>query len=224
MSEQPVLADIGRAVLSGDEEACRMLAGQALAAGLSPLVVIDGGLTAGIRTVGERFGRGEVFLPELMLAMMAMKEGLKVVEPELKKLKLEQKSLGRVLIGTVKGDIHDIGKNIVATMLELNGFQVLDLGIDVPARTFVERARAEQPQVVGLSAMLSTTMQEQKNVVEVLKEAGLRGGLKVVIGGAPVSQEWADSIGADGYGANAELSVQLVGHLVGARSAPGARA
>jgi corrinoid protein of di/trimethylamine methyltransferase len=219
MAQGDVLCAISAAVQQGDDDACVAGARQALAQGVSPLTIINEGLTAGIRIVGEKFGSGEMFLPELMMAMKTMKEGIKVVEPELKKAKLEQKSLGKVVIGTVKGDIHDIGKNIVASLMELAGLSVVDLGINVPAETFVKRAVEEKADVVGLSAMLTTTMQEQRTVVKALEAAGVRGKVKVVIGGAPVSEEWAREIGADGRGANAELAVQLVRRLMGAAEA-----
>jgi methylmalonyl-CoA mutase cobalamin-binding domain/chain len=148
--------------------------------------------------------------------MKTMKEGIKIVDPELKKAMVEQKTLGKVLIGTVKGDIHDIGKNIVASLLELSGFTVIDLGTSVPADVFVKRAVEEKAQVLGLSAMLTTTMQEQQVVVDALKKAGVRQSVKVVVGGAPVTEKWAGGIGVDGYGANAELAVQLVRTLTGA--------
>ena len=216
MEDQDQFHTISEAVQAGDAEILRALTRQALEAGVSPLQIIEQGLTAGIRVVGDKFGSGEMFLPELMMAMQAMKAGLKLVEPELKKLKLEQKSLGKVLMGTVKGDIHDIGKDIVSSMLELNGYKVVDLGINVPAETFTRKIGEERPQVLGLSAMLTTTMQEQKRVVEALRESGQREQVKVVVGGAPVSQKWAGEIGADGYGANAELAVKLVKSLTGA--------
>jgi len=216
MADQDQLHRISETVQTGDADSCTMLTRQALQAGTSPLDIIDQGLTAGIQVVGDKFSTGEMFLPELMLAMQAMKAGLELVEPELKKLKLEQKSLGKVLLGTVKGDIHDIGKGIVSSMLELNGYKVVDLGINVPAETFTRKVAEERPQVLGLSAMLSTTMQEQKRVLEALRESGQRGQVKVIIGGAPVSQKWAGEIGADGYGANAELAVKLVRSLLGA--------
>jgi trimethylamine corrinoid protein len=216
MKDQDQFRAISEAVQAGDAEACAQLTRQALGAGVSPLQIIEQGLTAGIRIVGEKFGCGEMFLPELMIAMQAMKEGLKLVDPELKKLKLEQKSLGKVLMGTVKGDIHDIGKDIVSSMLELSGYQVVDLGSNVAAETFTRKIGEERPRVLGLSAMLTTTMQEQKRVVEALRESGLREQVKVVVGGAPVSQKWAGQIGADGYGANAELAVKLVKTLTGA--------
>ncbi len=216
MADQDHFQKISEAVQAGDAEACAASTRQALEARASPLQIIEQGLTAGIRVVGDKFGTGEMVLPELMLAMQAMKAGLELVEPELKKLKLEQKSLGKVLLGTVKGDIHDIGKGIVSSMLELNGYKVVDLGINVPAETFTRKVKEERPQVLGLSAMLSTTMQEQKRVVEALRESGQRGQVRVIIGGAPVSQKWAGEIGADGYGANAELAVKLVRSLIGA--------
>jgi len=215
MEVQDQFRAISESVQAGDAEACAQLTRQALQAGAAPLEIIERGLTAGIRVVGEKFGCGEMFLPELMLAMQAMKEGLKLVDPELKKMKLEQKSLGKVLMGTVKGDIHDIGKDIVSSMLELNGYRVVDLGINVTAETFTRKASEERPQVIGLSAMLTTTMQEQRRIVEALRESGLREKVKVVVGGAPVSQKWAGEIGADGYGANAELAVKLVKALTG---------
>jgi corrinoid protein of di/trimethylamine methyltransferase len=215
MEQGAVLSEISMAVQQGDDDVCVSATRRALAAGLAPLVVINEGLTAGIKVVGEKFGKGEMFLPELMMAMKTMKEGIKIVDPELKKAMVEQKTLGKVLIGTVKGDIHDIGKNIVASLLELSGFTVIDLGISVPADVFVKRAVEEKAQVLGLSAMLTTTMQEQQVVVEALKKAGVRGTVKVVVGGAPVTEKWANGIGVDGYGANAELAVQLVRTLTG---------
>ena len=216
MAGQDQFHRISEAVQAGDADSCASLTRQALEAGASPLQIIDAGLTAGIRVVGDKFGTGEMFLPELMMAMQAMKAGLKLVEPVLKRMKIEQKGLGKVLMGTVKGDIHDIGKDIVASMLELNGYKVVDLGINVSAESFVRAIVEEQPQAVGLSAMLTTTMQEQRRVVEALRESGQRERVKVVVGGAPVSQKWAGEIGADGHGANAELAVKLVKSLTGA--------
>jgi corrinoid protein of di/trimethylamine methyltransferase len=219
MAPAEVLSQISSAVQAGDDEACIVATRTALSLGIAPLEVINGGLTAGIRIVGEKFGKGEMFLPELMMAMKTMKEGIRLVDPELKKAKQQQATLGRIIIGTVKGDIHDIGKNIVASLLELSGFAVVDLGINVPADVFVKRAAEEKAQIIGLSAMLTTTMQEQQTVIQALKAAGSRGGVKVVVGGAPVSENWAREIGADGYGANAELAVDMVGGLLGSGAA-----
>jgi corrinoid protein of di/trimethylamine methyltransferase len=216
MPSADVLAEISTAVQQGDDAACIAATTRALSQGIAPLDVINGGLTAGIRIVGEKFGKGEMFLPELMMAMKTMKEGIRIVDPALKQAKQQQASLGKVVMGTVKGDIHDIGKNIVASLLELSGYAVVDLGINVGADVFARRAAEEKADVVGLSAMLTTTMQEQPAVVRALEAAGIRKGLKVVVGGAPVSEGWAREIGADGYGANAELAVDLVRGLLGA--------
>jgi corrinoid protein of di/trimethylamine methyltransferase len=215
MAESEILNRISGYVQDGDNEGCRMATGEALEAGIEPLTIVDEGLSAGIKIVGEKFGNEELFLPDLMMAVEAMKDGMKIVEPELKKSKVEMKSLGTVLIGTVNGDIHDIGKSIVATMLELNGFTVIDLGANVSTQTFVDTIKKVKPQIVGLSALLSTTMREQREVIESVKREGIRDDVQIIVGGAPVSEQWAKEIGADGYGANAELAVQLVKKLIG---------
>jgi corrinoid protein of di/trimethylamine methyltransferase len=198
----------------GDNEGCREAAEEAMGAGLDPLQIVDEGFSAGIRIVGEKFGSGELFLPDLMMAVEAMREGMQVVEPELEKMKVQRKSRGTVLIGTVHGDIHDIGKSIVATMLEINGFSVIDLGVNVPAVAFLEKIKDAKPQVLGLSALLSTTMREQRDVIDAVIKDGMRDNVKIIVGGAPVSAQWAEEIGADGFGANAELAVQLVSRLM----------
>jgi corrinoid protein of di/trimethylamine methyltransferase len=215
MSDSEILKRISSYVQDGENDGCVASVKEALASGVKPLVIVDEGLSAGIRVVGEKFGTGELFLPDLMMAVEAMKEGMKIVEPELKKMKVEKKSLGTVLLGTVYGDIHDIGKSIVGTMLELNGFTVFDLGVSVPGKAFLDKIREDKPQVLGLSALLSTTMREQEDVIEAVKKEGLRGDVRIIVGGAPVSEQWAEEIGADGYGANAELAVQLVKKLIG---------
>jgi trimethylamine corrinoid protein len=214
MGKDEILKGITRLVEEGDGPACAELAGKALTEGVKPLEIVDGGLSAGLRSVGEKFGRGEMFLPDMMMAVEAMKEGMKVVQPELDRMKASVKSLGTVVIGTVFGDIHDIGKSIVATMLEMSGFKVVDLGVNVPAVSFVQKVKEVKPDVLGLSALLATTMREQKEVVEAVKREGLRDRVKIIVGGAPVSEHWAREIGADGYGANAEMAVQLVRKLV----------
>jgi trimethylamine corrinoid protein len=214
MGKDDILERIVRAVEDGDDGACADLAGKALAEGVKPLEVVEGGLSAGLRSVGEKFGRGEMFLPDMMMAVEAMKEGMRIVQPELDRVKASVKSLGTVVIGTVFGDIHDIGKSIVATMLEMNGFKVVDLGVNVPAVSFVQKVKEVKPDVLGLSALLATTMREQKEVIEAVKKEGLRDRVKIIVGGAPVSEHWAREIGADGYGANAETAVQLVRKLV----------
>ena len=213
-SIEEILRGIVKAVEDGDGEGCARLASKALSEGAKPLDVVDEGLSAGLRSVGEKFGRGEMFLPDMMMAVEAMKEGMKVVQPELDRMKASVKSFGTVVIGTVFGDIHDIGKSIVATMLEMSGFKVVDLGVNVPADSFVRTVKEVNPDVLGLSALLATTMREQKEVIEAVKREGLRDRVKIIVGGAPVSEHWAREIGADGYGANAEMAVQLVRKMV----------
>jgi corrinoid protein of di/trimethylamine methyltransferase len=203
-----------QAVEDGDNDGCRTLTQDALNAGMDPLQVVEEGLSAGIQQVGEKFGRGELFLPDLMMAVEAMNEGLQLVEPELKKKKVQRQSLGTVLIGTVHGDIHDIGKSIVTTMLEINGYKVHDLGVNVSAGEFIEKAKQVNPRVLGLSALLSTTMREQRVIIEAVNKEGLHKDIKIIVGGAPVSSQWAEEIGADGFGANAELAVKLVNKLI----------
>ena len=214
MPDSDILNQIVKAVENGDNEECRTYTQEALKAGMVPLKVVDEGLSAGIKLVGEKFGKGELFLPDLMMAVEAMNEGMQVVEPELKKQKTQRQTLGTVLIGTVHGDIHDIGKSIVATMFEINGYNVHDLGVNVSTEEFIKKVKEINPQVLGLSALLSTTMREQKNVIEAVNQEGVRGDIKIIVGGAPVSAQWAEEIGADGFGANAELAVQLVNRLI----------
>ena len=213
MSEAEIIEGLKKAVLNYDVEAAAELAKKAVDAGIDPVKAIEEGLAAGIREVGEKFGRKEIFLPELIMAAETMNSGLKVLEPEIKKRKAERKSMGKVLIGTVAGDIHDIGKTIVAAMLTANGFEVIDLGVDVPTETFVEKVKEHQPQILALSALLTTSMPMQKEVIEALEKAGLRDKVKVMIGGAPTSREWAKEIGAEGYGANAAEAVEIAKKL-----------
>jgi len=149
-----------------------------------------------------------------MMAVEAMNAGLAIVQPVLDKMKIKKESLGTVIMGTVFGDIHDIGKSIVSTMLEMNGYTVIDLGVNVTAKVFVEKIKEVNPNVIGLSALLATTMREQKTIIEEITKEGLRDRVRIIVGGAPVSEQWAEEIGADGYGANAELAVQLVNKLI----------
>ena len=163
--------------------------------------------------IGKRFGANEIFLPEVLLAARAMNAGMNLIKPLL--IAGEVRSLGKVVIGTMKGDLHDIGKNLVGVMLKGAGFDVIDLGADVAPERFVETAAAEGARVVGLSALLTTTMVGMKDVVELIKDRGLEGQVKVIVGGAPLSQSFADQIGADGYGYDASNAVTLVKRLTG---------
>lgn len=201
-------------ILNGDPEQAASLASQALAQGIDPLTAINQGFLPGVNEVGEQFSSGEMFLPELVMAGEAMKAAVAVLEPELARRGTERPYLGRIVIGTVAGDIHEIGKTLVATMLAANGFEVHDLGVDVPAQRFLDEVRQVGADVLGLSALLTTTILNQEAVIQSLEEAGLRDQVKVVIGGVPASPEWADEIGADGYAENAQEAVATALELV----------
>jgi corrinoid protein of di/trimethylamine methyltransferase len=205
-----------QAVVDGDAAAAEAAARAAIAAGIPPLVAIDEGFMPGMKEVGAGFAAGDLFLPDMMLAARAMQRALNVLEPELKKAAVERKVAGRVVIGTVAGDIHEIGKNLVGMLLSTSGFEVHDLGVNVAPERFVEAAREHDADIVGLSALLTTTMTGQRTVIEALEAAGLRPRVKVMVGGAPVTGQWATDIGADGYSEDAMGAVGLAKRLVGA--------
>jgi corrinoid protein of di/trimethylamine methyltransferase len=207
--------EMAQAVIDGLPDRARDLAGEALRLGIGPLAAIDQGLKPGMDVVGEGFAKGELFIPDLMMSGEAMKTAIAALEPELMKRKQERKVMGKVVIGTVQGDIHEIGKTLVATMLAANGFEVHDLGVDVTPQQFLDKVRQVNANVVGLSALLTTTLLNQEAVILTLKEAGLRDQVKVIVGGVPASPEWAEEIGADGYAENATEAVQVVKQLVG---------
>jgi len=202
-------------IIDGDTDQAEALAQQALTQGLDPLEAINAGFVQGINYVGDQFGAGEMFLPDLMLAAEAMKKAVAILEPEMKRRGTARQMLGKVVLGTVKGDIHEIGKNLVATMLTASGFEVHDLGVDVPFAKFAEKAREVNADIVGVSALLTTTMVGQKTVIEALDDMGLRPKIKVMVGGAPVTKGWAQEIGADGYSEDAMGAVALAKKLVG---------
>ncbi len=203
------------AVIAGDRDEAVKIAREVVDKGLDPLEALERGLVAGVLEVGEKWIKEEVFLTDVVMAADAMKAASEVLRPEIVKRGGVVKKLGKVVIGTVAGDIHDIGKSLVALMLEASGFEVIDLGVDVPTETFVEKVRELKPDVLGLSALLTTTMLEQGKVIEALKREGLRDEVKVIVGGAPVTEEWAKSIGADGYAEDAIRAVRLVKKLLG---------
>jgi len=212
-----LLEELSQAVKSGDVEASKDLTKKALDQNLDPLVLIEQGLAKGLRTVGEAFGRGELFLTDLMFAAEAMKAAVSLVEPILESKHKQREFRGVYLIGTVEGDIHDIGKSIVAATLEANGFKVIDLGADVPNSVFLTKSDELKPDILGMSALLSTTMLQQKLVAEALATRGLRKKLKVMVGGAPVSADWATEIGADAYGVDANDAAKKALQLVVSR-------
>ena len=176
---------------------------------ISPIEIVSKSIVEGMSIVGEKFEKGEYFLSELIVAGEIGKEITKLLDPYLKAEETRLEKLGRVVIGTVRGDLHDIGKNIVAMMLEAAGFEVIDLGADVPPEKFVEAVKEHDANIVAMSALLTVTMPEMKNVIDELKKAGLRDKVKVIVGGAPVTEEYAKSIGADGYGETAVEGVRI---------------
>jgi len=215
MSEE-MYAKLAEVVVIGEPEEAETLAQQALQQGLDPLACINEGLTPGIQRVGELFASGEYFLPDLIIGAEAMKKALAVLEPALTEGGPGREVLGHAVLGTVKGDLHDIGKTLVGTMLTANGFKVTDLGTDVPADDFVAAITEHGATMVGASALLTTTMSEQQRIIQTIEEAGLRDKVKIMVGGAPVTRSWAEKIGADGFAKDAISAVALAKGLVGA--------
>ena len=215
MSED-LYKQMAQAVIDGDDDEATALAQRALEQGVDPLDAINKGYTAGMDVVGELYSTGEYFLPDLILGGEAMKAALAALEPALKASGQEREVAGVVVLGTVKGDIHEIGKSLVGSMLSANGFEVYDLGIDIEADEFVAKAREYKADIVALSALLTTTMLHQRDIIEHLAEAGLRDKVKVMVGGSPVTQGWAEQIGADGFAEDAAGAVGVAKKLMGA--------
>jgi trimethylamine corrinoid protein len=209
MNTDDTLAKMAQAIIDGRAEDARALAEGAVAGGLDLLEVIEKGYVPGLQKVGELWEKGEYFLPELISSAESMKAAMAVLQPELKKANVEAPVKGRVVIGTIEGDIHDIGKNLVASMLQAHGFDVQDLGADVKLERFIEKAEETGADFICLSALLTTTMLNQKKFIELLRSRNLAGRFKVLVGGAPVTQRWASEIGADGYAENAPAAVRL---------------
>lgn len=207
-----LLEQISEFLIQGEEKKVSALTSQAIEQQVAPKEILDQGLIAGMEVVGEKFRKHEVFLPDVLLASKAMYAGLDKIKPLLAKEGIP--SLGKVVIGTVHGDLHDIGKNLVSIMLKGAGYEVIDLGKDVPAGRFIEVAQKEEAKVIGMSALLTTTMPVMKDVMHLLQEEGLTGRIKIIIGGAPVSKDFAQEIGADAYGFDAAKAVELVKELV----------
>jgi trimethylamine corrinoid protein len=209
-NKEAIIAKAKEAITEFDDEIAAEVAAEALAAGIDPVELIEKGFTAGMQEVGEQFDKGILFLPHVLAAAEAMNAGIEVIKPEMEKRKSQTKNLGTIVIGTIEGDIHSIGKDIVASMLNIAGFKVVDLGRDVPISTFVEKAKELKPQIIASSALMTTTMVNQIQIEEKLKEAGIRDSVKTMVGGAPVTQDWADKIGADIYGESANDVVNKV--------------
>lgn len=207
MADLKALAD---AVIKGDQSTAVEITKAALNEGTAPKSVLDEGLIAGMDVVGARFKKNEIYIPEVLIAARAMKMAMEILEPELAKAGVQP--VGRLLIGTVQGDLHDIGKNLVAMMLKGAGFEVIDLGVDVEPGKFVEQAKAAGAQLIGMSALLTTTMPGMEKTINALKEAGISA--KIMIGGAPVTQSYADRVGAHGYAPDAASAVDVAKSLV----------
>ncbi len=207
------LSLLSQAIDEGNQEKTDKLTNDALSAGTNPQDIIVHGLQAGMGLVGEKFSSGEYFLPDMLMAARAMKAALEVLAPALEQTGIP--TIGKVVIGTVEGDMHDIGKNVVATFLSGNGFDVLDLGLNVPVQQFIDEVREKKPDIVGMSALLTTTMPVMGKVIKALEEAGLRPSVKVVVGGAPVTQDYANFIGADGYAHDGGKAVPVCRQLLG---------
>jgi corrinoid protein of di/trimethylamine methyltransferase len=206
---------MSQSILDGDSDAAVALAKQAIEAGVDPLDAISKGFVLGVNQVGENFACGQAFLPELVMAGEAMKAAVATLEPEMQKRGTSRQVYGKVVLATVEGDIHEIGKTLVGTMLSASGFQVYDLGVDVPAARIIEKVKEVDADLVGLSALLTTTMVKQKEVIDELDKLGLRKKVKVMVGGAPVTKDWVQKIEADGYSEDAIGAVGLAKKLVG---------
>ncbi|HBY93019.1 MAG: corrinoid protein [Ardenticatenaceae bacterium] len=220
MSKEELFPKLSDAVLAGDEETVLSLCQQAVSAGFAPMSIITDGMAPGARAAGDKFSQGKYFLPQLIMAGEAMKAGLEVLLP-LITAEARQGAAGRVVIGSVEGDVHDVGKNIVAAMLTAGGFDVVDLGVDVSAAAFVDAVRKESPDILGMGSYMSTTRPQMQVVIEALKEASLRDRVRVMIGGIAATETYAREIGADGFAADAPDAVRLAEQLAeGVAAAP----
>jgi len=199
-------------IMKGDVDIVEAEVNKALDEGAKVRDILMKGLIGGMAVVGERFGAGDMFLPEVLMSASAMHRGLNIIKPSL--AASGQKAMGSIVIGTVEGDIHDIGKRIVGALLEGSGFEIVDLGVDVPSGTFTQAVEEHKPNILGMSALLTTTMPNMGKTIELLKKKGLRNNVKIIVGGASITQEFADSIGADGYAEEASSAVELVKKLI----------
>jgi len=215
METEEIFKAMAQSITDGESEKAAELAQQSIDLGMDPLDAINKGFVLGVNFVGDQFSCGMMFLPELVMAGEAMKAAVAVLEPELARRGTERTMLGKVVLCTVEGDIHEIGKTLVGTMLSATGFQVFDLGVDVPVMKVVEKAREVNADIVAMSALLTTTMVHQKDVIEALEDVGMRAKVKVMVGGAPVTQEWVKQIGADGYSEDAIGAARVAKQLLG---------
>ena len=208
-----MLNELRDALINLDIDKTLELVKKAIDQGFKPIEIINS-MAEGMRVIGERFEKGEYFISDLIVSSEIFKEAMNILEPLIMKEKEIVKPIGRVIIGTVEGDIHDIGKNLVATMLKVNGFELIDLGVDVPPQKFVEAVKQYNPDIVGMSALLTSTMMNMRKVIEALEKEDLRNKVKIIVGGAPITEEFAKRIGADAYGENAVVSVDICKKLM----------
>ncbi len=213
MSEE-LFRKMAQSIIDGDSEVAVELASQAIIAGIDPLNAITQGYVVGVTQVGEAFSCGDAFLPELVMAGEAMKAAVSTLEPEMARRGSQRQMLGRVVLATVEGDIHEIGKSLVGTMLGASGFEVFDLGVDVSSSKIIMKAREVNADIIAMSALLTTTMVKQKEVIEMLEKENLHGKIKVMVGGAPVTRDWVQKIGADGYSEDAIGAVNAARKLM----------
>jgi corrinoid protein of di/trimethylamine methyltransferase len=216
---QGTFSAMRQSIIDGAPDTAATLAQEALSAGTAPIDAINQGYVPGMHDVGEQFARGQMFLPDMMASAEAMRAAMAVLDPELRKLGTERPMAGVVVLGTTKGDIHEIGKILVGTMLTAHGFRVHDLGVDVSGDKFSAAVKEFKADIIGVSALLTTTMRNQKSVIEALEKSGLRSQVKVMVGGAPVTRRWADEIGADGYAKDAMSAVTLARELMEQKTA-----
>lgn len=215
MEKEQILDDLATSIIDGDEEMAVNNTRAALEIKMDPLETVEQGLSKGMDVIGEQFGSGDVFLPELLMAANAFKAAMEILKPELEAQNKQTAQLGTVIVGTVRGDVHNIGKDIVSTVLETKGFDVVDIGVDNDALKFIQEAEKARADIIALSCLMTTTMPAQKEVIETLEEMGLRDKYFVIVGGGPVTHEWADEISADGYGKSAVHAPALIKELIG---------
>jgi trimethylamine corrinoid protein len=215
LKKEQILENMATSIVDGDEDMSIENAKAALEMQMDPLVTVEQGLSKGMDVIGEQFGSGDVFLPELLMAANAFKAAMEILKPELEAQNKQTAKRGTVLVSTVKGDVHNIGKDIVSTVLETKGFDVVDIGVDNGALSIIQEAEKAQADVIALSCLMTTTMPAQKEFIEILEEMKLRDKYYVIVGGGPVTQEWADEINADGFGESAVQAPALVKELIG---------
>jgi len=218
MEKKEIFDRLVNSICEGDQEGIKSIAKEALDFNIDPLEVVEKGLTKGMIIVGSKFEKGEVFLPEMLIAADTFNSAMDIIKPVINSQGKTLKKAGKVLIGTVKGDVHNIGKNIVTTVLETNGFEVVDAGVDVQSLAIIEEAEKVKADIIALSALMTTSMPGQKEVIDILNDMGIRKNFFVIVGGGPVNAEWAEEIGADGYGDTAFDAVNIINKLISQKS------